>query len=418
MEEVVRKDSNTSSPVFAEKSKPVNIREKGNVAPIQRINSRIDELNRVLGSGIVPGSLVLVGGEPGIGKSTLMLQMAVRLDQKVLYVSGEESAEQIQMRADRIGATGNDCMLYCETNLSDILRESEKLKPQIIVVDSIQTLHSDRVEASVGSISQVKECTGQLMKYAKQKETAIFLIGHVNKDGAIAGPKVLEHMVDTVLQFEGDRHLSYRILRTIKNRFGSTNELGMFEMQSAGLREVTNPSEVLISPREAGLSGIALGASLEGNRPLILETQALVSPASYGNPQRSTTGYDYKRLTMLLAVMEKRLGIRLSSQDVFLNIAGGLKVQDTALDLAICTAIFSSFEDVALGDDQCFIGEVGLGGEIRPISKVDNRINEAEKLGFKEVFISRHNLKKEDLAKFKIRVRPFSRLGEAFQQIF
>ncbi|MFK7953467.1 MAG: DNA repair protein RadA, partial [Ekhidna sp.] len=315
--------------------------------------------------------------------------------------------------------TAENCFLYAETSLSAVLSQSESMDPDIVIIDSIQTLHSDRIEASIGSISQVKECTGQLMKFAKQKKVPIFLIGHVNKDGAIAGPKVLEHMVDTVLQFEGDRHLSYRILRTIKNRFGSTSELGMFEMNANGLREVTNPSEVLISPREPGLSGIALGATLEGNRPLILETQGLVSPTSYGNPQRSTTGYDYKRLTMLLAVMEKRLGIRLSSQDVFLNIAGGLKVQDTALDLAICTAIFSSFEDAPVGDDVCFVAEVGLGGEIRPVNRIENRINEAEKLGFKEIYISKHNLKSKDLEQFKkIKVKPFSKLSDTFRAIF
>ena len=282
-----------------------------------RIKTTISELDGVLGGGIVPGSLVLVGGEPGIGKSTLLLQTAIQISRKVLYVSGEESVEQIRMRADRIGISSDNCYLFAETDLSEILRQSDEISPELIVIDSIQTLHSERIEASIGSISQVKECTGQLMKFAKQRNVPVFLIGHVNKDGAIAGPKVLEHMVDTVLQFEGDRHLSYRVLRTIKNRFGSTSELGIFEMNSNGLREVTNPSEILISPREPGLSGIALGATLEGNRPLILETQALVSPTSYGNPQRSTTGYDYKRLTMLLAVIEKRLGIRLSSQDVF-----------------------------------------------------------------------------------------------------
>ena len=378
----------------------------------------MEEMDRVLGGGIVSGSLVLVGGEPGIGKSTLMLQVAIRLARKVLYVSGEESTEQIGMRANRIGQPSDQCYLYAETNLSEVLKYADKLQPDLLVIDSIQTLHSDRVESAVGSISQVKECTGVLMKFAKQSNVPVFLIGHVNKDGAIAGPKVLEHMVDTVLQFEGDRHLSYRILRTTKNRFGSTSELGMFEMSSNGMREVSNPSEILISPREPGLSGIALGATLEGNRPLILETQALVSPTSYGNPQRSTTGYDHKRLNMLLAVVEKRLGVRLSSQDVFLNIAGGLKVQDTSLDLAICSAIFSSFEDGPIGEDKCFAGEVGLGGEIRPISRIEQRINEAEKLGFKEIYISKHNLKSADGKKFKIEIKAFSKLSDAFQTLF
>lgn len=418
VEEVVSKSANGQTDFTTEKPKPVNISEAARGGEEKRISTKIVELDRVLGGGVVDGSLVLVGGEPGIGKSTLMLQMAVHLEQKVLYVSGEESIEQIKMRADRIGAKPANCYLFPETNLSEVVRQSETLKPDILIIDSIQTLHSDRIEASIGSISQVKECTGQLMKFAKQKHIPIFLIGHVNKEGAIAGPKVLEHMVDTVLHFEGDRHLSYRILRTIKNRFGSTSELGMFEMNAKGLREVSNPSEVLISPREPGLSGVALGVTQEGNRPLILETQALVSPSNYGNPQRSTTGYDYKRLTMLLAVMEKRLGIRLSSQDVFLNIAGGLKVQDTALDLAICSAIFSSFEDVPIPDHICFAAEVGLGGEIRAIGRIETRINEAEKLGFKQIYVSKHNLKPKDLAQFKIEVKSFSKLTDAFQAIF
>ena len=417
VEEIVSKSTATVE-FSVEKSKPINIKEAGQTSSNERLKTGIVELDRVLGGGIVSGSLVLVGGEPGIGKSTLMLQMAIRISQKTLYVSGEESAEQIKMRADRIGTIAEQCFLYAETSLSQVIKQAESLVPDILIIDSIQTLHSDRIEAAIGSISQVKECTGQLMKFAKQKGIPIFLIGHVNKDGAIAGPKVLEHMVDTVLQFEGDRHLSYRILRTIKNRFGSTSELGMFEMNANGLREVTNPSEVLISPRDPGLSGIALGATLEGNRPLILESQALVSPTSYGNPQRSTTGYDYKRLTMLLAVMEKRLGIRLSTQDVFLNIAGGLKVQDTALDLAICSAIFSSFEDTPLGEDVCFAAEVGLGGEIRPVNRIENRINEAEKLGFGEIYISRHNFKAKDLDQFNIKVHSFSKLSDTFRQLF
>ncbi len=418
VEEVLSKHSATQTDFSFEKTKPVNLKETGTVKTEQRVSSKIAELDRVLGGGIVSGSLVLVGGEPGIGKSTLLLQMALSQEGKTLYVSGEESVQQIKMRAERIGEIPGNCFLYAETGLSEVLRQSESLDPDVLIVDSIQTLYSDRIEASIGSISQVKECTAQLMKFAKQKDIPVFLIGHVNKDGAIAGPKVLEHMVDTVLQFEGDRHLSYRILRTIKNRFGSTSELGIFEMNTSGLREVTNPSEVLISPREPGLSGISLGATLEGNRPLILETQGLVSPASYGNPQRSTTGYDYKRLTMLLAVMEKRLGIRLSSQDVFLNIAGGIKVQDTALDLAICASIFSSFEDAPISDSVCFAGEVGLGGEIRPVGRIENRINEAEKLGFKEIYISKHNLKTKDLKQFKISIKSFSKLSDLFQELF
>ncbi|GAB4240389.1 MAG: DNA repair protein RadA [Ekhidna sp.] len=418
VEEVVSKSTSQPAAFKSEKSKPVNINEADLAVPKDRMASGIGELDRVLGGGIVAGSLVLVGGEPGIGKSTIMLQMAVKLNRKVLYVSGEESAEQIKMRADRIGISATDCFLFAETSLSEVVRQTESINPEILIIDSIQTLHSERIDAAVGSISQVKECTGQLLQFAKQKGLPVFLIGHVNKDGAIAGPKVLEHMVDTVLQFEGDRHHSYRILRTIKNRFGSTHELGMFEMNAKGLREVSNPSEVLISPREPGLSGIALGATLEGNRPLILETQALVSPTSYGNPQRSTTGYDYKRLTMLLAVIEKRLGVRLSSQDVFLNIAGGLKVQDTALDLAICSAIFSSFEEAPIGDDVCFAAEVGLGGEIRPVNRIENRIHEAQKLGFKEIYISQHNLKEGSTGQFDIKVKRFAKLSDTFRELF
>ncbi len=418
VEEVVSKVPSSSSDFLVEKTSPVSLTDASENGSKERLLTGIDELDRVLGGGIVDGSLVLVGGEPGIGKSTLMLQMAVRLSKKTLYVSGEESVEQIKLRANRIGKAHKECFLYAETNLSEVLRQAEKLHPDVLIIDSIQTLHSERVESAIGSISQVKECTGQLMKFAKQRQIPIFLIGHVNKDGAIAGPKVLEHMVDTVLQFEGDRHLSYRILRTVKNRFGSTSELGMFEMNADGLREVTNPSEVLISPREPGLSGIGLGVTIEGNRPLILETQALVSPTSFGNPQRSTTGYDYKRLTMLLAVMEKRLGIRLSTQDVFLNIAGGIKVQDTALDLAICSAIFSSFEDTPIPEKVCFTGEVGLGGEVRPVNRVENRINEAQKLGFNEIYVSKHNLKEKDLGQFKIKVHSFSKLSDVLRNLF
>ncbi|MEM6814707.1 MAG: DNA repair protein RadA [Bacteroidota bacterium] len=419
IEEVATKSSVAIAGEFTlVKSEPVNLNHANASIKTDRFSTQIKELDRVLGGGIVPGSLVLIGGEPGIGKSTMMLQATIRLNRKTLYVSGEESTEQIKMRADRIGYRSDQCFLYAETSLSQIVRQTGKLQPEILIIDSIQTLHSDRIEAAVGSISQVKECTVQLMKFAKQKNIPVFLIGHVNKDGAIAGPKVLEHMVDTVLQFEGDRHLSYRILRTIKNRFGSTSELGMFEMKSNGLIEVINPSEVLISPREPGLSGITLGATLEGSRPLILETQALVSPTSYGNPQRSTTGYDYKRLNMLLAVVEKRLGVRLSSQDVFLNIAGGLKVQDTALDLSICTSIFSSFEDIPIGEEVCFSAEVGLGGEIRPVNKIENRINEAEKLGLKEIYISKHNLRSQDSRQFKIAVRSFSKLSDVFRHLF
>lgn len=383
-----------------------------------RLTTGSGELDRTLGGGIVPGSLVLIGGEPGIGKSTLLLQVAVGMRQKVLYVSGEESAEQIRMRAERIGIRSENCFLLSEVSLSEIIHHAVQLGPDLIIIDSIQTLYTDALDASIGSISQVRECTARLMKYAKQTNVPIFLIGHVNKDGMIAGPKVLEHMVDTVLQFEGDRHLAYRILRTSKNRFGSTSELGIYEMRESGLREVTNPSEVLISPRDGDLSGVGIGATLEGNRPLLIEVQALVSPATYGTPQRSTTGFDAKRLNMLVAVLEKRLGIRLSSQDIFLNLAGGLRVQDPALDLSICAAIFSSFEDLAIPQHVCFAAEVGLGGEIRAVNRIESRILEAAKLGFKQIYLSKHNLKGLDASKFGIQLRAFNRLSEAFEGLF
>jgi DNA repair protein RadA/Sms len=385
----------------------------------QRIKTTTEELNRTLGGGIVPGSLILIGGEPGIGKSTLLLQMAIKMKEtKVLYASGEESLDQIRMRAERIGIRAENCYLLAETSLANIMNHAAQLKPEILIIDSIQTLHTDAIEASVGSISQVRECTGKLMKYAKQTNVPVFLIGHVNKDGAIAGPKVLEHMVDTVLQFEGDRNLSYRILRTSKNRFGSTSEIGIYEMRETGLREVTNPSEVLISPRDGFLSGVGIGATLEGNRTLLIEVQALVSPATYGTPQRSTTGFDSKRLNMLLAVLEKRLGIKLSTQDIFLNLAGGLRINDPALDLAICAAVFSSFEDIAIPSSVCFAGEVGLGGEIRAVNRIENRIAEAAKLGFKQIYLSKYNIKGIDLKKFDIEVKPFGKLSDTFESIF
>lgn len=417
VEEIVTKALGTTALGTTMRSKPVNIRDTPSESNAIRFSTEISEFDRVLGGGIVTGSLVLIGGEPGIGKSTLLLQMAIKLKKKVLYVSGEESIQQIKMRSDRIGVTSDTCFLMAETNLSAIINEASQSKPELLIIDSIQTIHSDHLEAAIGSISQVKECSSQLMKLAKQQNIPVFLIGHVNKEGAIAGPKVLEHMVDTVLQFEGDQHLTYRILRTIKNRFGSTAELGMFEMNREGLREVTNPSEILMSPRDEYLSGVAQGATIEGNRPLIIETQALVSPSSYGNPQRSPTGYDYKRLNMLIAVMEKRLGVRLSLQDVFLNLAGGLKIQDTALDLAICVSLFSSFEDLIVPKDYCFAAEVGLGGELRAVNRIENRINEAEKLGFKRIYASRHNIK--GLGQKKgIEVEAFGKLSDLLQNLF
>jgi DNA repair protein RadA/Sms len=395
-----------------------------------RITTPDKELNRVLGGGIVPGSLILIGGEPGIGKSTLLLQIALQLaDYKVLYVSGEESEQQIKMRAERLRIVPNNsflkaedspagCYILTETATQNIFKQIEIFQPDILVIDSIQTLHSAFIESGAGSVSQVRECTAELMKYAKESSTPVFLIGHITKDGAIAGPKVLEHMVDTVLQFEGDRHLVYRILRATKNRFGSTSELGIYEMLGDGLREVSNPSEILISQREEAISGIAIGATLEGNRPLLIEIQSLVSVSSYGTPQRSTTGFDNKRLNMILAVLEKRGGFRLGAQDVFLNITGGLKIEDPAIDLAVCTSIISSYEDILIPHDTCFAAEVGLGGEIRAVNKIENRISEAEKLGFKQIFISKFAMKSINPDNFKITIKAVGKLEEIFADLF
>ena len=372
---------------------------------VKRYTTPDQELNRVLGGGIVPGALILIGGEPGIGKSTLMLQLALNYPAaRTLYVSGEESESQIKMRAERIGIKSKECYILAETQTQAIFKQIEILQPNILIIDSIQTLSSAFVESPTGSISQVRECTSELMRFAKETSTPVFLIGHITKEGTIAGPKVLEHMVDTVLQFEGDRHLSYRILRTIKNRFGSTSELGIYEMLGAGLREVSNPSEILISQKEGELAGISIGASLEGNRPLLIEIQSLVSNAAYGTPQRSSTGYDNKRINMLLAVLEKRGGFRLGTQDVFLNIAGGLKVDDPAMDLSICVSIVSSYQEISVSHEACFAGEVGLGGEVRAVNRIENRITEAEKLGFKKIYISSFNKLSKESQEFKIKV--------------
>ncbi|MFD1016815.1 DNA repair protein RadA [Winogradskyella rapida] len=368
------------------------------------------EFNRVLGGGMVQGSLTLLGGEPGIGKSTLLLQMALKLPYKTLYVSGEESQKQIKMRAERINPSNNNCYILTETKTQNIFKQIEALDPDIVVIDSIQTLHSDYIESSAGSISQIKECTTELIKFAKETATPVLLIGHITKDGHIAGPKILEHMVDTVLQFEGDRNHVFRILRANKNRFGSTNELGIYEMQGSGLREVSNPSEILISEKDGELSGNAVAATLEGLRPLMIEVQALVSTAVYGTPQRSATGFNAKRLNMLLAVLEKRAGFRLGAKDVFLNITGGITVDDPAIDLAVVAAILSSNEDVALESDYCFAAEVGLSGEIRPVQRVEQRILEAEKLGFSTIFISKYN--KIALKKTGIKIQLISKIED------
>jgi DNA repair protein RadA/Sms len=376
------------------------------------------ELNRVLGGGIVPGSLVLIGGEPGIGKSTLMLQVSLNLPGlKVLYVSGEESEQQIKMRAERlIKASKADCYILTETSTQNIFKQIEAIAPQLVVIDSIQTLHSAHIESTPGSVSQVRECTAELLRFAKETGTPVFLIGHITKDGTIAGPKILEHMVDTVLQFEGDRNHVYRILRSLKNRFGSTAELGIYEMQGSGLREVDNPSEILISHKDEQLSGTAIATTLEGMRPLMIEIQALVSTAVYGTPQRSTTGYNAKRLNMILAVLEKRAGFRLGTKDVFLNVTGGISVEDTAIDLAVVAAILSSNEDIAITEGFCFAGEVGLSGEIRPVNRIEQRIQEAEKLGFTTIFVSKHN--KISLKNTGIKVVLVAKIEDVVSELF
>ncbi len=408
-------------------SKPKTLNEIESSGEI-RIATPDQELNRVLGGGIVPGSLVLIGGEPGIGKSTLMLQIGLALQKaKVLYVSGEESEQQIKMRSERIsispkekGQTANHENFYmlAETNTKNIFQAIETLEPNLIIIDSIQTLHSHMLDSVAGSIGQVRQCAGELMKFAKETNTPVFLVGHITKDGMLAGPKVLEHMVDTVLQFEGDRHLAYRILRTTKNRFGSTSEIGIYEMLGTGLREVSNPSEILISQKDGLLSGVTIGATIEGNRPLLIEIQSLVSAASYGTAQRTPTGFDQKRLNMLLAVLEKRCGFRVGTQDVFVNMAGGIYVEDPAIDLALCISIISSMQEIPVSDKICFAAEIGLGGELRAVNRIDQRISEAEKLGFKEIYISKFSQKSIDLSKTKIAVKSFGKLTEVFADLF
>ena len=392
-EEVIQKAEKVSWKVSETKSKRVSKSQKVkdiSTTSEARLNTKNNELNRVLGGGIVPGSLTLLGGEPGIGKSTLMLQIALQLPYKTLYVSGEESAQQIKMRAERIHPNSENCYILTETKTQNIFKQVAELNPDVVVIDSIQTLHTDYIESSPGSISQIRETTTELIKFAKETHTPVILIGHITKDGTIAGPKILEHMVDTVLQFEGDRNHVYRILRSQKNRFGSTNELGIYEMQGNGLREVSNPSEILISKNEEDLSGTAISATLEGMRPLMIEIQALVSTAVYGTPQRSATGYNAKRLNMLLAVLEKRAGFKLGAKDVFLNITGGITVDDPAIDLAVVAAVLSSNIDIAIEKSMCFAAEIGLAGEVRPVTRIDQRIMEAEKLGFKSIVISKY----------------------------
>ncbi len=378
------------------------------------------ELNRVLGGGLVPGSLILLGGEPGIGKSTLLLQLATSLHtKKVLYVSGEESEQQIRMRAERTGIGNTNCYVLTETSLDTILNHLSSLKPDVVIIDSIQTLYASQIESAAGSVSQIRGCAGELLRYAKESSAAIFLVGHITKEGIIAGPKVLEHMVDTVLQFEGDRHHVYRLLRSAKNRFGSTAEIGIYEMHGNGLKEVADPSEILISQRDKTLSGIAIACNLEGMRTMLIETQALVSSAVYGTPQRSATGFDIKRLNMILAVLEKRCGFKLGIKDVFLNITGGIKVEDPAIDLAVICAILSSNNDLPLETNTCFAGEVGLSGEIRPVSRIEQRVKEAEKLGFKKFYLPEHNLNSFDKKIFKsIQLYPVGKVDEVFSLLF
>jgi len=458
VEEIIDKGTTASVPTWKVTS---NTQQRAN-KPVQvaditfseehRMLTPDKEFNRVLGGGIVAGSLVLIGGEPGIGKSTLMLQLALNMpDLKVLYVSGEESERQIKMRAERLislpsqppqgGAKengsivinsetppaggGGACYVLCETSTQNIFKQIEALEPDLVVIDSIQTLHSSHIESTPGSVSQVRECTAEMLRFAKETSTPVFLIGHITKDGMIAGPKILEHMVDTVLQFEGDRHHIYRILRTVKNRFGSASELGIYEMLGEGLREVSNPSEILLSQRDEPLSGITISATLEGMRPMLIETQALVSTSAYGTPQRTSTGFDTKRMSMLLAVLEKRCGFRLGAKDVFLNITGGIRVEDPAIDLGLAAAIISSHEDMPIPFKTCFAGELGLSGEIRAVNRVEQRIAEAQKLGFNQIFISKYNLpaagqdkKRMDLSRYDIDIKIVSSIEEVFSLLF
>ena len=418
-EEVIQKAEKVSWKVSETNSKRVSKSQKVkdiSTTSEARLNTKNNELNRVLGGGIVPGSLTLLGGEPGIGKSTLMLQIALQLPYKTLYVSGEESAQQIKMRAERIHPDSENCYILTETKTQNIFSQIAELNPDILVIDSIQTLHTDYIESSPGSISQIRETTTELIKFAKETHTPVILIGHITKDGNIAGPKILEHMVDTVLQFEGDRNHVYRILRSQKNRFGSTNELGIYEMQGNGLREVSNPSEILISKNEEDLSGTAISATLEGMRPLMIEIQALVSTAVYGTPQRSATGYNAKRLNMLLAVLEKRAGFKLGAKDVFLNVTGGITVDDPAIDLAVVAAVLSSNIDISIDKSMCFAAEIGLAGEVRPVTRVEQRITEAEKLGFKSIVISKYcKIPKND---YQINIIKVAKVHDVVQYLF
>lgn len=425
VEELIQKDVKKSSPndwqsyngdVVIKKTQPLH-EVKTKETP--RILTNDQELNRVLGGGIVHGSIVLIAGEPGIGKSTLFLQMGLQLNEvTTLYISGEESEQQIKMRADRLGMQSENFYLLTETSTQVIFQEIKKLRPQIIIVDSIQTLESPFIDSSPGSVSQIRECAAEFQQFAKETNTPVFLIGHITKEGSIAGPKLLEHMVDTVLQFEGDRHYAYRILRTLKNRFGSTAELGIYQMNDNGMNAVLNPSEILITQKEDQLSGIAIAATIEGMRPLLIEVQALVTESVYGTPQRTVSGFDLRRLQLLLAVLEKRGGFHFGAKDVFLNIAGGFKVEDPSIDLAVLVALLSSYEDVAIPHDVCFAGEVGLSGEIRAVNRIEQRIAEAEKLGFKKIIVSKYNQKGMSKQKFNIEVVTAGRVDEVYRSLF
>ena len=420
IEEVISKPNKGTLPGlvdFTNTATPVSIKSIDSAAH-PRINLKDSELNRALGGGLVPGSMILFGGEPGIGKSTLMLQIAIKKNTlKTLYVSGEESEQQIKMRADRIGIDNENCVILAETSSHRILKQIKEINPDLLIIDSIQTLFSESLDSSPGSISQIRECTSELLRFAKSTNTPVFLIGHITKDGTFAGPKVLEHLVDVVLQFEGDRNHVYRLLRSVKNRFGSTNELGIYEMQGSGLREVSNPSELLISNNDQELSGVAIASMLEGMRPMLIEIQALVSTAAYGTPQRSATGFDLRRLGMLLAVLEKRCGFKLGSKDVFLNIAGGIKVDDPAIDLAVVCAVLSSNVDLPIAKNTCLAAEVGLSGEIRPVSRLDQRIFEAQKLGYRQIIVSANNkgLNEKD---YEIEVVQVRKIEEVFKRLF
>jgi DNA repair protein RadA/Sms len=419
VEEVVRKEKSTVSSGLLpnEKNKPQLIHEIVSTEEV-RNDTGNNEFNRVLGGGIVPGSLTLIGGEPGIGKSTLILQIVLQLQGKrTLYVSGEESTKQLKLRADRLAVQSNqECYIVSETSLEQIFVHIQNVKPDLVVIDSIQTISTESVESSPGSVSQVRECSAAILKYAKESGVPVILVGHINKEGSIAGPKVLEHIVDTVLQFEGDQHYMYRILRSIKNRFGSTAELGIYEMQQTGLREVSNPSELLLSNNHEGLSGTAIGAAIEGVRPFLIEVQSLVSTAAYGTPQRSATGFDTRRLNMLLAVLEKRVGFKLAQKDVYLNIAGGLRINDPAIDLAIISSILSSNMDIAIDGQTCLTGEVGLSGEIRPVNRIEQRISEAEKLGFKRIILPEY--KNISIKNRSIEVCFAKKVEDAFKYLF